>query len=160
MYEYLEKCLEMKDTPLIFINVDPLWNEFRDDPQFAALLEKTFAPVKKDRMVRLQTDTREVFSINLENLVYVEAQENYSKIVWTDNDEVKEKLLRVTLKKIEDQVVDDAIVRCHRSYIINTKVNFTILGNSNGYCLESDMLKHTIPISRSIGKEIVGKLKK
>jgi len=160
MYEYLEKCLEMKDTPLIFINVDPLWNEFRDDPQFAALLEKTFAPVKKDRMVRLQTDTREVFSINLENLVYVEAQENYSKIVWTDNDEVKEKLLRVTLKKIEDQVVDDAIVRCHRSYIINTKVNFTILGNSNGYCLESDLLKHTIPISRSIGKEIVGKLKK
>ncbi|RLD23310.1 MAG: hypothetical protein DRI70_09580 [Bacteroidetes bacterium] len=160
MYEYLEKCLEMKDTPLIFVNVDPLWNEFRDDPQFAALLEKTFAPVQKDRMIRLQTDTREVFSINLENLVYVEAQENYSKIVWTDNDEVKEKLLRVTLKKIEDQVVDDAIVRCHRSYIINTKVNFTILGNSNGYCLESDLLKHTIPISRSIGKEIVGKLKK
>ncbi len=160
MYEYLEKCLEMKDTPLIFINVDPLWNEFRDDPQFAALLEKTFAPVKKDRMVRLQTDTREVFTINLENLVYVEAQENYSKIVWTDNDEVKEKLLRVTLKKIEDQVVDDAIVRCHRSYIINTKVNFTILGNSNGYCLESDLVKHTIPISRSIGKEIVHKLKK
>ena len=160
MYEYLEKCLEMKDTPLIFINVDPLWNEFRDDPQFAALLEKTFAPVKKDRMVQLQTDTREVFTINLENLVYVEAQENYSKIVWTDNNEVREKLLRVTLKKIEDQVVDDAIVRCHRSYIINTKVNFTILGNSNGYCLESDLVKHTIPISRSIGKEIVRKLKK
>ncbi len=160
MYEYLEKCLEMKDTPLIFINVDPLWNEFRDDPQFAALLEKTFAPVKKDRMVRLQTDTREVFTINLEDLVYVEAQENYSKIVWIDKDEVREKLLRVTLKKIEDQVVDDAIVRCHRSYIINTKVNFTILGNSNGYYLESDLLKHTIPISRSIGKEIVRKLKK
>ena len=160
MYEHLEKCLEMKDTPLIFINVDPLWNEFRDDPRFAALLEKTFAPVKKDRMIRLQTDTREVFSINLENLVYVEAQENYSKIVWTDNDEVKEKLLRVTLKKIEDQIVDDAIVRCHRSYIINTRVNFTILGNSNGYYLESLLLKHTIPISRSIGKEIVRKLKK
>jgi len=159
MYEYLEKCLEMKDTPLIFVNVDPLWNEFRDDPQFAALLEKTFAPVKKDRVIRLQTDTREIFSINLAYLVYVEAQENYSKIVWTDNDEVKEKLLRVTLKKIEDQIVEDDIVRCHRSYIINTKVNFTIRGNSNGYCLESALVKHTIPISRSIGKEIVRKLK-
>ena len=110
--------------------------------------------------MRLQTDTKEEFTLNLNNLVYVEAQENYSKIVWTDNDEVKEKLLRVTLKKIEDQVVDDAIVRCHRSYIINTKVSFTILGNSNGYYLESDLVKHTIPISRSIGKEIVGKLKR
>jgi len=110
--------------------------------------------------MRLKTDTKEEFSLNLNNLVYVEAQENYSKIVWTDKDEVKEKLLRVTLKRIEDQLADDALVRCHRSYIINTKVNFTVLGNSNGYCLESDLVKHTIPISRSIGKEIVRKLKK
>ncbi len=160
MYEYLEMCLEMKDTPLIFINVDPVWNEFRDDPHFTTLLEKSFVPAKRDRIIQIQTDTREVFTINLENLVYVEAQENYSKIVWTVDDEVKEKLLRVTLKKIEDQLTDNAIVRCHRSYIINTKVNFVIQGNSNGYCLESDLVKHTIPISRSIGKEIVRKLKK
>ena len=160
MYEYLEMCLEKKDTPLIFINVDPVWNEFHDDPQFTALLEKSFVPAKKDRMVQLQTDTKEVFTINLKNLVYVEAQENYSKIVWKDDDLVKEKLLRVTLKKIEDQLADDALVRCHRSYIINTEVKFTILGNSNGYYLESDLVKHIIPISRSIGKEIVRKLKK
>ena len=111
-------------------------------------------------MMQLQTDTKEEFTLNLNKLVYVEAQENYSKIVWTDKGEVKEKLLRVTLKRIEDQLADDTLVRCHRSYIINTKVDFTILGNSNGYCLESDLLKHTIPISRSIGKEIVRKLKK
>jgi len=111
-------------------------------------------------MMRLQTDTKEEFTLNLNKLVYVEAQENYSKIVWTENEKVKERLLRVTLKKIEDQIRDDAIVRCHRSYIINTKVDFTILGNSNGYCLESDLLRHSIPISRSIGKEIVGKLRK
>ncbi|MCK5703205.1 MAG: LytTR family transcriptional regulator, partial [Cyclobacteriaceae bacterium] len=143
-----------------FINVDPVWNEFRDDPHFITLLEKSFVPVTRDRMMLLQTDTKEEFSLNLNNLVYVEAQENYSKIVWTDKDEVKEKLLRVTLKKIEDQLADDTLVRCHRSYIINTKVNFTVLGNSNGYFLESDLLKHSIPISRSIGKEIVRKLKK
>ena len=160
MYEYLEKCLEMKDTPLIFINVDPVWNEFRDDPQFTELLERSFVPAKRDRMMRLQTDTKEEFTINLNNLVCVEAQENYSRIVWTDNDQVKEKLLRVTLKRIEDQLADDTLVRCHRSYIINTKVDFTILGNSNGYSLSSDLLKHNIPISRSIGKEIVHKLKK
>ena len=110
--------------------------------------------------MQLQTDTKEEFTLNMNNLVYVEAQENYSKIVWTDKGEVKEKLLRVTLKRIEDQLADDTLVRCHRSYIINTKVDFTILGNSNGYCLESDLVKHTIPISRSIGKEIVRKLKK
>jgi TolB-like protein len=159
MYEYLEKCLKMKDSPLIFINVDPVWNEIRDHPQYTELIEKSFLPAKKDRLMQLRTDTKEVFTINLANLVYVEAQENYSKIVWKDDDRVEEKLLRVTLKKIEDQITDEILVRCHRSYIINTEVNFTILGNSNGYYLESDLVKHTIPVSRSLGKKIVRKLK-
>ncbi len=159
MFEYLERCLVEKDTPLIFIKVDPVWNEFRDDPHFIELLEKSFAPAKKNRTIRIKTDTKEEFTINLENLVYAEAQENYTKIVWSEENQVKEKLLRVTLKKIEGQIVDQAIVRCHRSYIINTHVGFTVLGNSNGYRLKSALVKHTIPISRSIGKEIVQKLK-
>ena len=159
MYDSLESCLLEKNTPLIFIKVDPVWNDFRDDPRFMELIEKSFAPAKKDRIVRIKTDTREEFSLNLKNLVYVEAQENYSKIVWTEEDRVKEKLLRVTLKKIEDQLVDQVIVRCHRSYIINTKVDFSVLGNSNGYRLKPALTDHTIPISRSKGKEIVQKLK-
>jgi tetratricopeptide (TPR) repeat protein len=159
MFDYLGRCLLEKNTPLIFIHVDPVWNEFREDPQFIELVEKSFAPAKKGRTVRIKTDTKEEFTINLKNLVYVEAQENYSKIVWTEDDRVKEKLLRVTLKKIEDQVVDHVIVRCHRSYIINTNGDFSILGNSNGYRLKSSLIEHTIPISRSIGKEMVQKLK-
>ena len=158
MFEYLEKCLGEKNTPLIFINVDPVWNEFRNDPKFIELIEKSFIPEKKDRIVSIKTDTREKLKINLKDLLYIEAQENYSKIVWIDDDGVNEKLLRVTLKNIEDQIVDSNIVRCHRSFIINLKVNYSILGNSNGYRLKSNLLKNTIPISRSLGKEIVGKL--
>jgi len=158
MFEYLEKCLAEKNTPLIFINVDPVWNEFRDDPRFIKVLEKSFVPAKKDQITRIKTDTKEELAINLKNLLYVEAQENYSKIVWTEDERVKEKFLRVTLKKIEGQLADNSIVRCHRSYIINTNVDFTIGGNSNGYWLKSDLVKETIPISRSLGKEIVRKL--
>jgi len=159
MFEHLEKCLEEKNSPLIFINVDPVWNEFRNDPLFIELVEKSFVPDKKDRIVIIKTDTKEELTINLNKLVYIEAQENYSKVVWIDDEEIIEKLLRVTLKNIEDQIVDSSIIRCHRSYIINTKVKFSILGNSNGYRLRSPLLRDTIPISRSLGKEIVGKLK-
>ena len=159
MFDYLEKCLEEKNTPLIFINVDPVWNEFKDDPQFIELVEKSFVPEKRDRFARIKTDTKEELLINLNELIYVEAQENYSRVVWAEDDQVIERLLRVTLKKIEDQIVGNHIVRCHRSYIINTKVKFTILGNSNGYRLKQKLLKDTIPISRNLGKEIVAKLK-
>jgi DNA-binding LytR/AlgR family response regulator len=80
--------------------------------------------------------------------------------VWTKGDQVEEKLLRATLKNIESQIADNDIVRCHRSFIINTKVEFSILGNSNGYHLKSSLFSDTIPISRSLGKEIVDKIKK
>jgi tetratricopeptide (TPR) repeat protein len=159
MFEYLEKCLEHKDTPLIFINVDPVWKEFRNDPVFIELVEKFFVSEKKDRIVSLKTDTREKLEINLNKLIFIEAQENYSKVVWTEGDKIREKLLRVTLKNIEHQIVDANIIRCHRSYIINTGVKFTILGNSNGYRLKSRLIKQTIPVSRSLGKEIVSKMK-
>ncbi len=160
MYTYLEKCLEEKITPLIFINVDPVWKEFRGDPEFIKLVEKSFVPDKRDQIVFLKTDTREELQINLVNLLFIEAQENYSRVVWSDNDRVIERLLRVTLKNIEDQIVDGNIVRCHRSYIINTRVKFEIHGNSNGYRLKSRLFQDTIPISRSLGKEIVAKLEK
>jgi hypothetical protein len=132
MFESLGVCLEEKNTPLIFINVDPVWNEFRDDPNFIELIEKSFIPEKKDRIVSIKTDTKEELTINLKNLLYIEAQENYSRVVWMVDDGLTEKLLRVTLKNIEDQIADDTILRCHRSFIINAKVKYTILGNSNG----------------------------
>ncbi len=159
MFEYLEKCLGEKNTPLIFINVDPVWNEFRGNPDFIELIEKSFIPEKKDRIVSIKTDTKEELTINLKNLLYIEAQENYSRVVWFDDDGLSEKLLRATLKNIEDQIADDTILRCHRSFIINAKAKYSILGNSNGYRLKSKLFKHTIPISRKLGKEIVAKLK-
>jgi len=159
MFEYLEKCLQEKITPLLFIKVDPVWNEFRNDPQFIELVEKSFAPGRKERMVTIKTDTREVLPIKLNELLYVEAQENYSRVVWAEGGDVKEKLLRVTLKNIESQVVDNNIVRCHRSFIINTSADFTIQGNSNGYRLKSELFSDTIPISRNLGNVIVNKIK-
>lgn len=158
MFQALEKCLGERNTPLIFIKVDPVWNEFRTDPRFIQLIKKSFVQEKGGQFVTIQSDTREKFEMNLEQLLYIEAQENYSRIVWQDEGKINEKLLRVTLKNIEGQISESHIIRCHRSFIINSKVKFTILGNSNGYRLKSMLLKETIPVSRSLGKEIVGKL--
>ena len=47
MFEYLEICLIGKITPLIFIQVDPVWDEYRNDPVFKELIEKTFIPAKR-----------------------------------------------------------------------------------------------------------------
>ena len=159
MFGSLEKSLDERITPLIFIRVDPVWGEFKNNARYISLVEKTFIPEKRDRIVCIQSDTRETLEINLRQLVFVEAQENYSRFAWLKGDEIKERILRVTLKKIEDQIVSGNIVRCHRSYIINTNFPYTIRGNSNGYRLTSKQFRDVIPISRSLGKEIVARLK-
>ena len=155
MFESLEKCLGNKITPLIFINVDPVWEKFRDDPRFVRLIERSFVAEKKDRIALISTDIKEKYRINLNQLIYVEAQENYCKLVWEDDGQLKEKLLRVTLKRIGDQICDNRILRCHRSYIINTSKSFLLSGNSNGYKLKHTLSDKTIPVSRALGKEIV-----
>jgi TolB-like protein len=159
MFDYLEKCLEDRITPLVFIRVDPVWKEFKKEERFVSLVEKTFIPEKKDHIVSVQSDTRETLEINLRNLVFVEAQENYSRFVWIKGEKINEKILRVTLKKIESQIANGNIVRCHRSYLINTNFPYTIKGNSNGYRLTSKHFRDVIPVSRSLGKEIVARLR-
>jgi TolB-like protein len=42
MFEYLEKSLEEKVAILIFIRVDPMFKQFRNDKRFIALTDKTF----------------------------------------------------------------------------------------------------------------------
>jgi len=159
MFVYLKKGMEERNTPLIFIHVDPVWSEFKSDPEFIELIEKSFIHEKQDKIIDIKSDTKEELQIHASSLLFIEAQENYSRILWLEENEVHEKLLRVTLKNMEKQIVNDHILRCHRSYIINTRLYFTILGNSNGYHLKSKLFPDTIPISRSLGKEIVAKLK-
>lgn len=160
MFSHLQKGLEERNTPLIFLRVDPVWKEFRSDAQLMELVDKSFAPKKASTLVRIKSDTKEELQIHLDKLLFVEAQENYSRIVWHENDRVQEKLLRATIKNLENQLSDDRIVRCHRSWIINTGVDFAIHGNSNGYHLTSELFPDVIPISRSQGKEVVAMLRK
>ena len=57
-----------------------------------------------------------------DNILYCEAQGNYTKIVTTG--EVVEAY--ISLSKIEEQLTDACFVRCHRSFIINTKFVTTL----------------------------------
>ncbi len=59
-------------------------------------------------------------SILLDNILYIESADNYSKIIYLNKSEISHYLLRNTLKKIEHKYGNDTpITRCHRSYLVN-----------------------------------------
>lgn len=93
------------------------------------------------------------------NLIFIESTDNYSSFYVFENDEVKKKLLRGSLKKMEDQVRNPLLYRCHRTYIVNLSKVISVSGNAQGYRLHFDGTDLTVPVSRNLGKELKEKLK-
>ena len=76
-------------------------------------------------------------SLNLENLFYIESDDNYIKVWYSDNKgELKQYMLRCRLKTVEESFKESGLVRCHRKYIVNIKKVSMLHKESDGYVLE------------------------
>ena len=76
-------------------------------------------------------------SLNLDNLYYIESDDNYIKVWYTDNKgELKQYMLRCRLKTVEESFKNSGLVRCHRKYIVNIKKVSMLHKESEGYVLE------------------------
>ena len=76
-------------------------------------------------------------SLNLDNLYYIESDDNYIKVWYTDNKgEFKQYMLRCRLKTVEESFKNSGLVRCHRKYIVNIKKVSMLHKESDGYVLE------------------------
>ncbi|HRI79057.1 MAG TPA: LytTR family DNA-binding domain-containing protein [Cyclobacteriaceae bacterium] len=113
---------------------------------------------KNENNITLYSDTSESLTFNLPDLLYVEADDNYSTVVWKDQNAVQKRLLRVNLKNLESQFNNSFTLRCHRSYIVNVNAINAISGNANGYKLRMNGSDFSIPVSRPKGKEIMDKI--
>jgi adenylate cyclase len=159
MFRHLEAGIRNRDFNLLFLKSDPIFKEYRADPRFIKLVKTMFSGGEKGKIVMLQADTQEQFELNLRHLCYIAAEDNYSRIFLLEDGKLREKLLRITLKGIEQQIQDPDIVRCHRSFIINLAMPFKIHGDAGGYSLTSEYFDGSIPISRSRGKQITASLR-
>jgi hypothetical protein len=110
----------------------------------------------EEKIIFYSENKRENLTITVKNLVYVTSQGNYASFFIRNEEKngLKEKILRVTLTKIEEELKDyPNIVRCHKSYIVNTKFIIDISGNARGYLLKSNLIYFNIPVSRSFSKQ-------
>ncbi|MBX2964363.1 MAG: LytTR family transcriptional regulator [Cyclobacteriaceae bacterium] len=121
-------------------------------------LKKDVPKSSHSNTITLHSDTSETLSINLPDLLYVQADDNYSTVVWKNGEGIQKKLLRANLKSIESQMDNSFTMRCHRSYLVNINAIDMVSGNTNGYklkILDSDI---AIPVSRQKGKEVLEKI--
>ena len=96
------------------------------------------------------------FVIASSALLYIEAQENYVRIFYLDADQVKNYQLRATMKKLEENLTGNGLIRCHRSYFVNPRHIRALRKDKDNYIFaEIDNLAHTeIPVSKKYYEEV------
>lgn len=93
---------------------------------------------EQDRKVTLFDNSGVLkFSVNLDNLYYIESDDNYIVVWYTDSGgDMKKYMIRCRLKTVEESFRDSSLVRCHRRYIVNMDKVTALRREKDGYELE------------------------
>lgn len=75
-------------------------------------------------------------SIQQQDLLYLEAADNYVSIYYLDRDKVQKFMVRNSMKAFELQFRDSRIIRCHRSFMVNLDKVRIIRKEKDGLHLE------------------------
>ncbi len=103
--------------------------------------------------VTLSGNTKDSLALHPEQILFLEAYGNYVKVNYMDNDSNRQKLLRTTIRQMEEELTGyDYILRCHRAFLVNTRQISNIKGNSQGYRLVLNHHTEEIPVSRAYAK--------
>ena len=89
-------------------------------------------------------------SVRMENLYYISSEDNYIKIHYTNNNQLKSYMLRCKIKTVEEGYSGTSLVRCHRSYIVNSQKIKMIKKEKEGlyiYLDREDVMP--IPVSKA-----------
>lgn len=86
---------------------------------------------------------------DIENLILFESEGNYIKVFFREDGQTKTKLLRKTMKELNEIIQAQTLFRCHRAYMINIFFIESVKGNSQGLSLSMKHLDKSIPVSRS-----------
>lgn len=101
--------------------------------------------------------TKETLEVQASDFYYAEAEGNYVKVTFrsTKGEKLVQKMLRITMKQAEDAATAcPFIVRCHRAFLVNTRLVMKVDGNSQGYRLRLEGCDEEVPVSRAYAKEV------
>jgi len=99
------------------------------------------------------------FSVKHEDLLYLEAADNYVLIHYLDGDKLLKYMIRTTLKRIEHELPSKNLVRCHRSFMINIDHVRTIRKEKEGLIIKFESpVNITVPISKTYLDVFIRKL--
>jgi len=126
--------------------------KYRTETKNNALAKKTDLAIFKDDKGTV------CFSVQIASLFYIESDTNYITIFYVNQGKIEKYLMRSSLKMVLEENVNDNLVRCHRSYIVNfEKVKMYKKERDGGIIELLDDSLPTIPVSKSYIENVLHK---
>lgn len=114
--------------------------------------------IAKEVIIKTEKE-RETFVLSEESFLFAQSTDNYCMIHMFHSGHIHKKLYRLSLKSLEIQTSEIGnFVRCHRSFMVNTKMIVLTEGNSRGLELTLKYADQTIPVSRGYMKILSKKI--
>ena len=112
---------------------------------------------KENNVIQFKDEKDEVrFSITSDKVVFIESSDNYCIIKYLNNDKISDFILRSSLKRLANELIDTPIQRCHRSYMINLEHVASLKKDNSDISFEFDIPNvKEIPISKSYNEKIM-----
>lgn len=144
------------------VSLFTLWNESRTRRKYsdsaAQLNQRRSPPVEastdaapaSDPLIDIPSqNTNESLSLLLSDLLYIQVADNYLEVVHLQGGLLKKRLLRNTLKEVSEHLsAHPALLRCHKSFLVNMQQVYRVSGNAQGYRLHLHGTEESIPVSR------------
>jgi hypothetical protein len=114
---------------------------------------------KTDEIITIYSKYKEgKFNIDLNELLYIQSCDNYVDVCYAEDSRIEHKLVRNTISDVEQSLSHPSIVRCHRSFIVNTLQIASVQRNRTLLQLKLKSVNTEIPVSRKYKKSLLNSL--
>jgi DNA-binding LytR/AlgR family response regulator len=103
--------------------------------------------------------SRDKISLAVSSFLYGRAQDNYVELYYMEQESLKKFLIRASLNKLIESIEHQAILRSHRSYMVNLYHVKSVKGGQNEFSLYLDPFDKAIPVSKTYKDIILDQLK-
>ena len=95
------------------------------------------------------------FTVKLENIYYIKAEGNYVNVYYNNKGGISSFVLRNKIQAIEDSLAGTPLMRCHRTYIVNSNNIKLIRTEVDGYFIDFNQPGlESVPISKTYSEKI------
>ena len=109
---------------------------------------------ENDLLTLHDENKRESITVALKDLLFISSERNYALV--HSSSQTSPQILRISLKALELQLTDSPVVRCHRSYMVNTIKITHRRKKARSMYLTLQGIDETIPVSSNYFSAIEG----